>query len=44
MQKYIGYEVLFGRLLKMINYDNVNFISDIGYEGYVTVDGDKYNG
>ena len=44
MQKCIGYEVLFGRLLKMIEYDNVNFISDIGYEGYVTVDGDKYNG
>jgi len=44
MKNMIGYEILFGHYLKHINYMNVNFINDIGYEGQVTVCGSKYVG
>tara|TARA_B100000073_G_C23671999_1_gene549019 strand:- start:462 stop:1133 length:672 start_codon:yes stop_codon:yes gene_type:complete len=44
MHNNIGYEVLFGRLLKLLNYNNVKFITYIGYEGNVTVCGSKYIG
>tara|TARA_X000000368_G_C22924716_1_gene664734 strand:- start:201 stop:869 length:669 start_codon:yes stop_codon:yes gene_type:complete len=40
----IGYEILFGYYLKHINYEGVNFIDNIGYEGNVTVCGSKYVG
>ena len=40
----IGYEVLFGYYLKHINYMNVIFIDNIGYEGQVTVCGRNYRG
>ncbi len=44
MKKCVGYEELFGKFLKSINYEDVTFIDKIGYEGLVTVCGSKYNG
>lgn len=44
MVKNIGYELLFGQYLKNLNYNNVEFIDKIGYEGKVTVCGSNYIG
>ena len=44
MEQCIGFEVLFGKYLNHINYDNVKFINNIGYEGNVTVCGSTYIG
>ena len=44
MVQCIGYEVLFAKYLNHINYDNVKFIDNIGYEGNVTVCGSTYIG
>ena len=44
MIHHIGYEILFGHLLRLIQYNNIEFIDYIGYEGNVTVCGNKYKG
>ena len=44
MKQNIGYEVLFGFFLKNLRYNNTYFVNIIGLQGYVTINGDKYDG
>ena len=37
----IGYEVLFSKYLKILQYKNIEFIDYIGYEGNISVRGGK---
>jgi hypothetical protein len=44
MKQKIGFEILFGKLLKDIEFNNIFFVDTIGLNGRVTIDGSFYNG
>lgn len=44
MKKCIGYEILFGRFIKLIDNQNILYVNKIGLEGFVSVCGSKYIG